>query len=393
MTVYVASHPFAFVMVEALRRAGPALHVPRVGTVVNDSCIARSVLDDGEHFSKAAPGSAGAVLTQVMGEYALLNLDGEAHRDLRRRIGDLFGGRYLDMVTAEVLRDPVHDLVDELRVGRSVDLVPFVQRLTGRMICHQIGIVPTPGDQPAVFDGMFWRGASLVSVMRLSTTRLTEPQVARARALWADFTDQVATAYNSAGPPSSVVHTLRNRGLTMPEVTGVAGALFLTGTQSVSTALPRLVALLADTGQWSTLRERPELLPQAIDEGLRVIVPSPVMVRSTTAATRIHGHRFAVGDRVVVLTYNLAKDPRLYPRPRHFDITRNHPLEGRHLWFGVGGRFCLGFALAHRELSTVLTALLELPGDLEVVRRRPSRGVLIPSYSRLEVRLHRAGAA
>jgi cytochrome P450 len=388
--VYGASHPFAYGLVETLRHAGATVRLPRLGIVVNDPAVARAVLDDDEHFSKSAPGSAGAVLTQVMGEYALLNMDGEAHRSLRGRIGDLFGARYLDTVTAEVLRDPVDDLAGALRAGGCVDLVPFVRRLTGRMICHQIGIVPPPGDASRIFDEMFERGASLVSVMRLSTTRLSRCQVAEARALWAGFAGMVAAAYDAPGQPSSVVHKLRHLGLTLPEVTGVAGALFLTGTQSVSTALPRLVALLVDTGQWTTLRQHPELLPQAIDEGLRVSAPSPVMVRSTIAETRIDGRRYRVGDRVVVLTYNLAKDPILYERPRRFDITRRHPPEGRHLWFGVGGRFCLGFALAQRELATVLSALTQLPGDVAVVRRSPARGVLIPAYSRLVVRLARS---
>lgn len=360
--------------------------------VVSDPALARKLLDDDEHFSKSAPGSAGAVQSQVLGEYALLNLDGEAHRSLRRRIGDLFGARYLDTITAEVLAEPVGSLVAQLGSGMTVDLVPFVQRLTGRMICHQIGIVPASGDEDRTYQEMFERGASLVAMMRLSTIRFNEKQVAAARELWADFVDRVALAYRSSGEGSSVVQKLGSLGLLLPEITGVAGALFLTGTQSVSTALPRLIALLLDTRQWTQLRQRPELLGQAIDEGLRVTVPSPIMLRSTIADMEMGGVRFRRGDRVVVLTYNLAKDRRLYPRPRQFDILRQHPPEGRNLWFGVGGRFCLGYGLAQRELRTVLSALLSLDDELEVVRRRPARGVLIPAYERLEIRLHHSKA-
>lgn len=374
---------------EALRFTGPAVRVPRLGIVVSDPGLARELLDDDGHFSKSAPGSAGAVQSQVLGDYALLNLDGEAHRSLRRRVGDLFGARYLDTITAEVLAEPIGTLVAQLRSGMTVDLVPFVRRLTGRITCHQIGIVPAPGDEERTYQEMFRRGQSLVAMMRLSTTRFSEKQVAAARELWADFVDRVAVASRSPGQSSSVVQNLRTLGLSLPEITGVAGALFLTGTQSVSTALPRLVALLVDTRQWTPLRERPQLLGQAIDEGLRVTVPSPVMLRSTVADTEIGGVHFRRGDRVFVLTYNLAKDRRLYPRPRRFDIMRQHPAEGRNLWFGVGGRFCLGYGLAQRELRSVLSALLSLGGELEVVRRRPARGVLIPAYDRLEVRVRR----
>lgn len=388
--LYAASHPLALVGVELVRFAGPAVRVPGLGTLVSDPALARNLLDDDEHFSKSAPGSAGAVQSQVLGEYALLNLDGEAHRSLRRRIGDLFGARYLDTITAEVLAEPVGTLVAQLRSGTTVDLVPFVHRLTGKMICHQIGIVPAPGEEDRTYQEMFQCGASLVAMMRLSTTRFNEKQVAAARELWADFVDRVAVAYRSSRQGSSVVQKLGNLGLSLPEITGVAGALFLTGTQSVSTALPRLVALLVDTRQWTQLRQCPALLGQAIDEGLRMTVPSPVMLRSTIADTDIGSVRFRRGDRVVVLTYNLAKSRRLYPRPRQFDILRQHPPEGRNLWFGVGSRFCLGYGLAQRELRTVLSALLSLDDALEVVRRRPARGVLIPAYERLAVRLQRS---
>src|SRR5262249_21091628 len=131
--IYAASHPLALVGVELLLFTGPATRVPGLGVLVSDPKVAREILDDDQHFSKAATGSAGAVQAQVLGEYALLNLDGEAHRSLRRQVGDLFTARYLDEVTSDVLDPPIGALVDRLQAGVAVDLVPFVQRLTGRM--------------------------------------------------------------------------------------------------------------------------------------------------------------------------------------------------------------------------------------------------------------------
>jgi cytochrome P450 len=386
-TLYAASHPLALAGVELLRFTGPATRVPGLGVLVSDPRVAREILDDDQHFSKAAPGSAGAVQAQVLGEYALLNLDGEAHRSLRRQVGDLFTARYLEEVTTDVLHQPIGAVVDRLQAGVAVDLVPFVHRLTGRMICHQIGILPEAGAEDATYLNMFRRGQSLAAMMRLSTVHLGPRQAALAREIWSDFEQRVAEAYRSGSQPSSVVYKLRNLRLSLAVVTGVAGALFLTGTQSVSAALPRIIALLVDTRQWRTLRDHRELLNQAIDEGLRVTVPSPVMLRSTIVPTEINGIRFRRGDRAVVLTYNLAKNRRLYPQPRRFDILRRHPPEGRNLWFGVGARFCLGYGLAQRELSAVLDALLSLDGTLRIARRRAARRVLLPAYETLEVRL------
>ena len=83
--------------------------------------------------------------------------------------------------------------------------------------------------------------------------------------------------------------------------------------------------------------------------------------------------------------YNAAKDRRVFPAPLLFDIERRHPAAGRHLWFGVGQHFCLGFSLAQFEIRWVLEALLRV-GDMEIVGRSAARNVLLPAYRSLRVR-------
>jgi len=90
--------------------------------------------------------------------------------------------------------------------------------------------------------------------------------------------------------------------------------------------------------------------------------------------------------RLGTVTYNLAKDPRMFPAPQRFDMNRPVDPRARHLWYGSGPHFCLGFVLAQRELCAVVDALLRAPGRLRVVRRRYARRVLLPGYARLDVR-------
>jgi cytochrome P450 len=90
---------------------------------------------------------------------------------------------------------------------------------------------------------------------------------------------------------------------------------------------------------------------------------------------------------VIVFNYTLFKHPGAYPDPRRFDITRPLDPRLRQLPFGAGPHFCLGYGLAQRELRTVLETLLTLPGDVKIVGRRYARGVPIPAYARLLVRL------
>jgi cytochrome P450 len=185
----------------------------------------------------------------------------------------------------------------------------------------------------------------------------------------------------------SIIQRLRGMGMSFDEVKGVTAALLTVGTQTVSAAVPRGVALLVDTGQLGILRARPELRTSAIDEVLRYVVPAPIMLRSVEKSRVVAGIRFKAGRRVLILAYNLMKSPRWFPQPRRFDIARQQHRKVKNLWFGAGSHFCLGFNLAHREIGTVFEVLETLPDEVRVVRRSYARNVLIPTYSSLVVRL------
>jgi len=134
-----------------------------------------------------------------------------------------------------------------------------------------------------------------------------------------------------------IVHRLRDLELSFDETKGVLGTLFLVGTQTTSVAVPRIIALLVDIGQWARLRATPALPPSAIDEGLRCTVPVPATIRSVATEATVAGHRFRRGSRAFIFRYNVAKHPRLFPHPA---ASRHHsPLHrprAKHVWYGSG---------------------------------------------------------
>jgi cytochrome P450 len=71
------------------RYGGPVLRVPGVGLLVNDAEIAHDVLCRDGDFVKRGRGGFSDNITQLFGEFALANMDGEAHRRLRGMLGDL----------------------------------------------------------------------------------------------------------------------------------------------------------------------------------------------------------------------------------------------------------------------------------------------------------------
>jgi cytochrome P450 len=381
--LYVADHPLAFLFAEAVRRLGPVVRVPGIGHVVNDSAVAIAVLQDTASFTKNGPGSMGAVQTQVLGEYALLNMEGEAHRRLRGRLADLFSPAYLRLVAHDVLAAPLGDLARRLEHGESVDLVRFMRLLTGRTTCHMLGIDVDEEDAERTYLELYRLGEQLAAGIRLSTRRLNEAELGRRRRYHERLTAAVSACYERPDVrPRSVIARLRELGLTADEVRGVAAALLLAGTETLTTSLPRAAAILIDSGRIADLRDRPETIGAAIDEALRCIVPSPVMIRSVARDVTAGGHRFPAGARVLVFTYNLFKDGARYPRPHRFDSGREQPAP--HLWFGTGPHFCIGFGLAQLVMRSVLQTLLA-SGALTIRRRRYARGVLLPGYAVLEV--------
>ncbi len=388
LMIYLRSHPVAFGFAEATRKLGDVVDVPGVGRVVNRPELAREILLDEQHFSKSGPGSFGVLITQVMGENALLNMHGEAHHRLRERLQDLFAPAYLETIAKDVLAEPVAELRARLAAGETVDLVRFMQLLTGRTTCHMLGLpAPAAGAEQTYLD-VFAMVQQMSQSIGMATKKLTPAQVAAKKVPFKRLTAAVVGAYaRDELPPNSVLARLKELGLSADEARGVVGMLLVVGTETMTTAVPRTVALLVDSGQQNTLRQEPKLIQSAIDEALRFVVPSPIMLRSVSGDVEIAGHQFRAGQRVMLFTYNLLKHPDLYPRPRRFDIRRAQPACARNIWFGAGPHFCLGFGLAQREMRMVLSALMSLPQEIAVVRRGYSRRVLIPGYSRLEVRM------
>ncbi|GHH39279.1 cytochrome P450 [Lentzea cavernae] len=368
----LAAHPVAYPLVRAVGRVAPVVRVPRVGVVVSDAALAKEVLNDPAHFTKTGPGSPADLWTPVVGPTVLLNMEGAAHGELRRKLSGLFTPRSVSELCGAVLDAPVQELRNDLRAGRPVDLVAVVRRLVGAVICELVGL--------EVSEAMAAHaaGTAITSTIRLGRRSLTPAQVLQCRQSLGALTRPAARAW-ADGDPATVPGRMRQLGLTEEEALGAVAAFVLTGTETLVSYVPRLVALLHDFGWLDRLAADRSRVDDAVAEALRVTVPSPVMLRSVAADTRIGRVRVRTGDRVVIATISAAR--ALGP----FEPERPHPPQIRQLWFGAGPHFCLGMPLAQAEIRAVLDAVLDAT-PLSVVDRSPARRVLIPCYSRLVVR-------
>ncbi|URN10348.1 cytochrome P450 [Actinomadura madurae] len=373
--LYLTAHPVAYPLLRAVARRGPAVRVPGVGVVVNDASVAREVLMDGGTFRKDGPGSPGDLWTPLLGPSVLLNMEGDAHRALRRRLTDLFVPSYTEALCARVLAGPLERLAGRLERGATLDLVDAARVMAGTVIGEVIGL---EGGTEDAYRELFEQGERVVSMVSLRTRRLSPSQVRRARAVLDPLGDIAAKSY-LAGDEATVMGRMRALGLSEDEARGAAGAFFLTGTETVATLLPRLIALLADHGQLLRVAGDAALLDRAVEEAMRVTTPTPVMLRSVHRPATAGGVRVRPGERVLIATHNCCR------AHGPFDLDRPHPPELRRLWFGAGPHFCIGYPLAMAQIRLVARTLLAA-APLVITGRAAARNVLIPTYRYLTVR-------
>lgn len=120
--------------------------------------------------------------------------------------------------------------------------------------------------------------------------------------------------------------------------------------------------LMANPEQLAILRDKPELIPWAVEEFLRMASPVHHFRRTARHETVLNGREIKAGDKVVVWFGSGNRDEDVFADPYKFDVQR-HPNE--HMSFGRGGpHMCLGNSLARLEIQIMFEDLLARDVDL-----------------------------
>lgn len=118
--------------------------------------------------------------------------------------------------------------------------------------------------------------------------------------------------------------------------------------------------LLESPAEHAKLRERPDLLENAVEEMLRFEGPVQATGRIAPRDLEIGGVPVRKGESLSLFLAAANRDPAVYPHPDRFDISRE---DTHHHSFGGGAHLCLGAHLARAEAQAAVGAL---------VRRYPS---------------------
>jgi cytochrome P450 len=108
----------------------------------------------------------------------------------------------------------------------------------------------------------------------------------------------------------------------------------------------------------------PSLIPNAIEELLRLEAPAPHTSRYVTSDVQYHGQTVPQGSIMTLLIGSANRDDRQFsPDGDAFDI---HRRARSHLSFAVGAHYCLGAALARLEGRVALEEILKRFPDWDV---------------------------
>ncbi|WP_309112035.1 cytochrome P450 [Saccharothrix sp.] len=158
--------------------------------------------------------------------------------------------------------------------------------------------------------------------------------------------------------------TIDGEPLTDGEMIGVTGLTMFAGHATTMSLICTAVILLDRHPEaLAEIRADRELVPNALEEVLRMYPPFPRLVRVTTTETEIGGHRVAADQLVTPWIGAANRDAAKFPDPDRFDIHRN---TGGHLVFGQGIHFCLGAPLARLEGRIALNMLLDRYSKISV---------------------------
>ncbi len=384
LRVYLALRPSNYLF-GRLFRSHKIMFIKPLGYVINDAKIAKSILSDGEHFSIKEAGGLGDLIAELWGiTPTLLSMDGDVHKRVKYSLLELFKDESLSQVIGQELKSFATTLRKDVQRPEGVDLTRATRLATNRITMRLLGVSD-------ITDSELLRiGKIVTGVMGCIDIKYqTFTKKNRRRALGhVDELKQVAKRFydETNMEQDTIISRLKRLGYDGESGYGFVAMFIIAGTVTVSSSLPRIISLLVETDQFTSLQEHPELIPGAVDEGLRYTTPGPVFLHGVKKDVTLGGRDIKAGSRVIILLYNIMHDPHYTPQPFQFLIERqqNDLING--LWFGTGAHFCMGSVLAKKEIITAIEALAPFAKSLKILHKSYMHDGINPGYEQLVIK-------
>ncbi|CAN5161865.1 cytochrome P450 Cyp130 [soil metagenome] len=351
-------------MYRALRDTDPVHHVVPLSKPDNDYYVLSRHADiftaarDHETFSSAQG------LTVNYGELEMMGMqnnppmvmqDPPTHTAFRKLVSRGFTPRQVESVEPKV-REFVVARIEELRANGGGDIVAeLFKPLPSMVVAHYLGV---PEEDRAQFDR--WTDAIVAA-------NTTEGGIGGALEnlgeMMAYFTALIDRRRTDAG--DDTVSHLVSADVDAFAILAFAFTMVTGGNDTSTGMLGGATQLLHQRpDQRRLLAEKPDLIPDAVDEFLRLTSPVQGLGRTATRDVTIGETTIPRGRRVLLLYGSGNRDERQYgSNAGELDVTRK---PRNILTFSHGAHHCLGAAAARMQSRVALTELLVRCPDFEV---------------------------
>jgi cytochrome P450 len=257
----------------------------------------------------------------------------------------------------------VDDLLDDAVGKKRIDMVDdYAYPLPVDVICRVLGVPHE--DEPILHAWVADAMAGLFDVGPEIATEEGQERKAKGQASAMELKKYIIELAESAaktprpGMISQMVHDDSPDGPMSPsEIVNNTILLFVAGHDSTVNLIAHAVlTLLRNPGSLDLLRRRPDLVPGAIEEVLRLqssvqFFPS----RTALADIDIGGTTIPRGAPIFLMYGAGNRDPRRFPEPNRFDPERK---DNEHIGWGRGIHVCFGGPLARLEVNTAVNTFI-----------------------------------
>lgn len=367
---------------KALRDLGAVVWLPRndLHAVARFEDV-RAVLRNPAVFS-SAQGVAANEHVNTISRGTTLASDAPLHDRLRAIVAAPLMPRALEEI-APAIRTEARRLVDELVARGQFDAVSdLAQHLPLTIVSKLVGL-----EDYGRSSMLRWAAATfnvLGSMNARACTALKDVQEMRAYL----GGDEIRSRLRP-GSWGDRVFAAADRGEVEPERCPVLMRDYLGPSLDTTIfATANLVLLFGrHPGQWDLVRSDPALIPNAINEALRLESPVRGFTRHLAADATIGGLTIPRESRVLLLYASANRDERKWQEPERFDVIRR---ANDHLGFGNGTHMCAGLHLARLEMTALLEVLVEHVASFEIGKPVLALNNVLRGLASLPVRVKRA---